>query len=65
MTANNPDNRYARSVQLLQKAERVIPLGSQTFSKSRTQFPPGAAPLFLERGRVVMSGTSMATSTWT
>ncbi len=43
--------RYARSAALLPRAERVIPLGSQTFSKSRTQYPEGAAPLFLERGR--------------
>ncbi len=42
--------RYRRSAELLQRAEQVIPLGSQTFSKSRTQFPEGAAPLFLERG---------------
>ena len=36
---------------MLVRAEKVIPLGSQTFSKSRTQFPDGASPLFLERGR--------------
>lgn len=42
--------RYARSLSMLERAERVIPLGSQTFSKSRTQFPAGAAPLFAERG---------------
>lgn len=42
--------RYRRSAEMLARAERVIPLGSQTFSKSRTQFPEGAAPLFLERG---------------
>ncbi|NBO36101.1 aminotransferase class III-fold pyridoxal phosphate-dependent enzyme, partial [bacterium] len=27
-------------------AEAFIPLGSQTFSKSRTQYPVGASPLF-------------------
>lgn len=44
------DPRYAESWKLLERAERVIPLGSQTFSKSRTNYPEGAAPLFLERG---------------
>ncbi len=32
------------------RAERVIPLGAQTFSKSRIQLPPGAAPLFVTHG---------------
>ncbi len=45
------DGRYRRSQELLQRAEKVIPLGSQTFSKSWTQFPEGAAPLFLKHGR--------------
>lgn len=31
-------------------AESIIPLGSQTFSKSRTQLPVGSAPLFATRG---------------
>lgn len=43
-------NRYAASEAFLERAERVIPLGSQTFSKSRTQFPLGVSPLFAERG---------------
>ena len=43
--------RYARSIEYLQRAERVIPLGSQTFSKSRTQYPVGAAPLFAQRSK--------------
>ncbi|MDI1325513.1 MAG: aminotransferase class III-fold pyridoxal phosphate-dependent enzyme [Brevundimonas sp.] len=42
---------FDRSIQQLARAERVIPLGSQTFSKSRTQFPVGVSPLYLERGR--------------
>ncbi|MDP1878035.1 MAG: aminotransferase class III-fold pyridoxal phosphate-dependent enzyme [Actinomycetota bacterium] len=41
--------RYQQSVLQLERAERVIPLGSQTFSKSRTQYPVGAAPLFASR----------------
>lgn len=43
--------RYARSLEQLAAAEAVIPLGSQTFSKSRTQYPVGAAPMFAERSR--------------
>ena len=34
----------------IERAEKVIPLGSQTFSKSRLQFPPGASPLFVSHG---------------
>ncbi|MBL8397893.1 MAG: aminotransferase class III-fold pyridoxal phosphate-dependent enzyme [Candidatus Accumulibacter sp.] len=45
-----PSTRYAASEKFLQRAERVIPLGSQTFSKSRTQFPLGVSPLFADRG---------------
>ena len=44
-------NRYAESLSLLARAERTIPLASQTFSKSRIQFPPDAAPLFLDSGK--------------
>src|SRR5690242_14849812 len=43
--------RYARSNDLLARARKVIPLGSQTFSKSHVQFPQGAAPLFLTHGK--------------
>lgn len=42
---------FSRSIQQLDRAERVIPLGSQTFSKSRTQFPVGVSPLYLARGK--------------
>jgi len=43
-------NRYRKSQDLLERAQRVIPLGSQTFSKSRVVYPAGAAPLFLTHG---------------
>ncbi|CAN5832551.1 glutamate-1-semialdehyde 2,1-aminomutase [soil metagenome] len=43
--------RYQKSEQLLQRAEKVIPLGSQTFSKSRTQYPFGVSPYFITRGK--------------
>ena len=45
-----PD-RYSKSQSLLQRVEQVIPLGSQTFSKSRVVYPPSAAPLFLTHGK--------------
>jgi glutamate-1-semialdehyde aminotransferase/spore coat polysaccharide biosynthesis protein SpsF (cytidylyltransferase family) len=38
------------SQRFLERAERIIPLGSQTFSKSRIQFPPGESPLFVTHG---------------
>jgi glutamate-1-semialdehyde 2,1-aminomutase len=43
--------RYAASIAYSARAEAVIPLGSQTFSKSRTQYPLGAAPLFAARSK--------------
>ena len=39
--------RYLKSSQMLQKVENRIPLASQTFSKSRTQYPPNISPLFV------------------
>lgn len=44
-------HRYQESEDLLVRAERVIPLGSQTFSKSRTQYPHGVSPYFIKRGK--------------
>ena len=43
--------RYAASLVQLARAEAIIPLASQTFSKSRTQYPVGAAPLFAARAK--------------
>jgi glutamate-1-semialdehyde 2,1-aminomutase len=43
--------RYQLSEQYLEQALRTVPLGSQTFSKSKTQLPVGAAPFFAERGK--------------
>ena len=45
------NQRYARSEAYLDRARRVIPLGSQTFSKSITQYPIGISPLALTRGK--------------
>ena len=44
------DNRYEKSQRLLERAEKVIPLGSQTFSKSKIQYPEGHAPLYIKNG---------------
>ena len=41
---------YNISEKLLVRAEQSIPLGTQTFSKSKTQFPYGISPYFIERG---------------
>jgi glutamate-1-semialdehyde 2,1-aminomutase len=38
--------RYFKSEKFLDVAESRIPLGSQTFSKSKTQYPVGVSPLF-------------------
>ena len=40
----------AQSQQWWERAERVIPLGTQTLSKSPTQFVQGVSPIYLERG---------------
>lgn len=42
---------FTTSEHWLDRAERTIPLGSQTFSKSRTQFPRGVSPFFITRGQ--------------
>ena len=44
-------SRYIASEEWLEYAEKYIPLGSQTFSKSRTQYPVGISPLFISKGR--------------
>lgn len=41
---------YEGSLAQLERALRSIPLGSQTFSKSTTALPRGAAPLYLTHG---------------
>lgn len=44
-------NRYQKSELYLQRALKTIPLGSQTFSKSKTQFPYGVSPYFIDKGK--------------
>lgn len=43
--------RFAKSNEFFKKVNKVIPLASQTFSKSYLQFIKGQAPLFLTHGR--------------
>ena len=44
-------NRYDKSEKQLIRAEKTIPLGSQTFSKSRTQYPVGISPLYISKAK--------------
>ncbi len=44
-------SRYKRSQAQLERAQKTIPLGAQTFSKSKTQFPAGVSPHFAVRGK--------------
>lgn len=42
---------YRKSEELLDRALKSIPLASQTFSKSITQYPRGVSPFFIEKGK--------------
>jgi glutamate-1-semialdehyde 2,1-aminomutase len=42
---------FEHSEALLARALRTIPLGTQTFSKSKTQYPHGVSPYFISRGQ--------------
>ena len=44
-------SRYVKSEEQLKRAEKTIPLGSQTFSKSRTQYPVGISPLYAAKAK--------------
>ncbi len=43
--------RYQQSEALLARALKLIPLGTQTFSKSLTQYPRGVSPFFIQRAK--------------
>lgn len=43
--------RYKNSTHLQPVVENIIPLASQTFSKSRTQYPLGVSPLFVTHSK--------------
>lgn len=44
-------DRYKKSTEFLKTVEELIPLGSQTFSKSKTQYPVGVSPLFMAKAK--------------
>jgi glutamate-1-semialdehyde 2,1-aminomutase len=48
---NTGMSRYSKSEEHLQRAVNTIPLGSQTFSKSRTQYPVGISPLYAAKAK--------------
>jgi glutamate-1-semialdehyde 2,1-aminomutase len=43
--------RYKKSEALLERALKTIPLGTQTFSKSKTQLPYGVSPYFVDHAK--------------
>ena len=43
--------RFINSEALLTRAESTIPLGTQTFSKSKMQYPVGVSPLFVKKAK--------------
>ena len=43
--------QFTLSSEWLKRAEKTIPLGSQTFSKSRIAYPNNVSPLFIKRGK--------------
>jgi glutamate-1-semialdehyde 2,1-aminomutase len=43
--------RYQSSEELLARALKTIPLGTQTYSKSKTHYPFGVSPFYIERGK--------------
>jgi glutamate-1-semialdehyde 2,1-aminomutase len=56
LNADSRFKRYLESTRMLGQVEARIPLASQTFSKSRTQYPPKISPLFVTH--------SLGCSTW-
>lgn len=50
-TSKQASNRYQNSEELLERALKVIPLGTQTFSKSQTQYPKGVSPFYIDRAQ--------------
>lgn len=50
LNSSAQEDPFQRSNQLFERASKVIPLASQTFSKSHQMYVRGAAPLFIEHG---------------
>lgn len=42
---------YKKSEEMLERALKSIPLGTQTFSKSKTQYPFGASPFYIQKAK--------------
>lgn len=42
---------YKNSEEMLERALKSIPLGTQTFSKSKTQYPFGVSPFYIQRAK--------------
>lgn len=42
---------YKNSEEMLERALKSIPLGTQTFSKSKTQYPLGVSPFYIQKGK--------------
>ena len=49
--------QFKQSSAWLKRAEKTIPLGSQTFSKSRIAYPNKVSPLLLNADKAVKYGT--------
>lgn len=45
------NSRYFLSEKMLARAMKTIPLGTQTFSKSKTQYPYGVSPYFIQKAQ--------------
>jgi glutamate-1-semialdehyde 2,1-aminomutase len=48
---NTVKHRYQKSEEFLERALKTIPLGTQTFSKSKTQYPFGVSPYFIAKAK--------------
>ena len=44
-----------KSKELLERAEKIIPAATQTFSKGPSQFVQGVAPIYLAKGKGFLS----------
>lgn len=42
---------YKNSEEMLERALKSIPLGTQTFSKSKTQYPLGVSPFYIQKAK--------------
>lgn len=42
---------YKKSEEMLERALKSIPLGTQTFSKSKTQYPLGVSPFYIQKAK--------------